>query len=135
MYNISSLLLSLLVALMLMSCVDDNDSTDLLDDRDHFTGTWNVNETCSKDAYTVTIVKDPGNSSQVLINNFWHIPCQDPPFAIIAGKSMILPLQSFCSNSFEVEGSGNLNKDKITLNYTVNDGADECKCTAIYVKQ
>jgi hypothetical protein len=135
MYKLTALFLPFFTVILFTGCVDDNDSVDLIDDRDAFIGTWNVIETCSKDAYTVTITKHPGNSSQVLISNFWHVPfCQDLPYAIIAGKSMVLPLQSFCSNSFEVAGSGTLSKNKITLNYTVNDGADEYKCTAVYEK-
>lgn len=136
MFKSAFVYLPLLIALLMSSCTDDNDPIDLADDRDAFIGNWNVTETCSKDAYTVTITKDPGNSSQVLISNFWHVPfCQDLAYAIIAGKSMVLPQQSFCSNSFDVNGSGNLNKDKVTLNYTVSDGADEYKCTAFYEKQ
>ncbi|MFU8844525.1 MAG: hypothetical protein ACNA7V_12045 [Bacteroidales bacterium] len=136
MYKLTTLVLPLLVIILFNGCTDDNDPVDLIDDRDAFIGTWNVNETCSKDAYTVTITKDPGNSSQVLIGNFWHVPfCQDLPYAIIAGKSMVIPQQSFCSNAFDVGGSGTLSKNKLTLSYTVSDGADEYKCTAFYEKQ
>ncbi len=114
-----------------VSCTEDTDPLDFTDDRDNFLGTWNVSESCAKDTYTVTIVKDPGNSAQVIIQNFWHITnCSNPPYAIIAGTTLNIPTQNICNDAFEVNGSGKLDKGKITMNYTVNDGADLFNCSA-----
>ena len=119
----------------MFSCTDDFDPTDLADDRDAFLGSWNVAESCAKDNYSVTIIKDPSNSSQVLIQNFWHISnCSNPPYAIIAGTNMVMPSQSICNDAFEVDGSGKLEKGKITMTYTVNDGADLFNCSATLTK-
>jgi hypothetical protein len=120
----------LLLVILLSSCTLE-DPTELIDDRDAFIGTWNVVESCTKDYYQVNITKDPGNSSQVTIQNFWNIPnCSNPPYAIIAGSSIVIPSQSICSDNFEVGGSGSMSKSKINLTFTVNDGADLYTCTA-----
>lgn len=118
----------------IISCLPE-DTNDLIDDRDQFLGTWNVSESCAKDAYSVNIVKDPSNSSQVLIKNFWNTGnCTDYTYAIVAGSSLYITKQSICSNSFEVDGNGTLNKQKINLEYSINDGADLYTCSATYSK-
>jgi hypothetical protein len=120
------------------ACTEDDELFDFTDDRDTFVGTWNVNETCSRDNYSVEIVKDPSNSSQVIIRNFWLIGYQEqPPYAIIAGSTITIPTQQMCDDgSNTVSGSGTLNKNgnEITWNYSVNDGADLYSCQATYEK-
>lgn len=121
-----------LVLLILGSCLED-DPTDLLDDRDVFLGSWNVSESCSKDAYSVLIEEDPSNSAQVLIRNFWNTGnCGNAVYGIVAGSSIYIPEQSFCDGDFEVDGSGSMIKENITWSYSVNDGADLFNCTATY---
>jgi len=116
---------------LFISC--EEESPDFIDDRDQFLGSWKVSESCSRDSYTVQIVKDPSNSAQVLINNFWNTGnCGTSPFGIIAGSSIHIQNQSFCNGSFGVEGSGNLSKDEISWTYSINDGADLFTCTATY---
>ena len=116
---------------IVLSCTDEFDPNDLTDARDAFLGTWSVSESCAKDTYSVTIIKDPSNSSQIIIQNFWHITnCSDPPYAIIAGSNLVMPTQDICSESFEVNGSGKIKKGKITMTYSVNDGADLFNCSA-----
>ncbi|MBN2175335.1 MAG: hypothetical protein JW731_14470 [Bacteroidales bacterium] len=126
----------MLFLVSLTSCTDEENPFDLTDDRDVFLGTWNVDETCTRDAYSVSIEKDPSNSSQVIINNFWLIGYQEkPPYAIVAGSSITIPKQAICDDGSNlVSGSGTLNKDKITWSYTVNDGADLYTCSAVYEK-
>ncbi|MCF8369556.1 MAG: hypothetical protein K9G76_10975 [Bacteroidales bacterium] len=128
--------LGLIIIPFFFSCTDEGDLADLTDDREQFIGTWNVQESCSKDAYTVQITKDPSNSAQVIISNFWHITnCENPPYAIIAGNSIYLPSQYICNGTFDVKGDGDLNKQVISWSYTVNDGADLYSCTAEYTRQ
>ncbi|MBM3435798.1 MAG: hypothetical protein FJY07_06230 [Bacteroidetes bacterium] len=128
--------LAVLFVLGLQSCTED-DLINPVDDRQAFIGTWNVTETCVKDAYTVTIEADPSNSAQVIINNFWLIGFQEkPPYAIVAGSSITIPNQTMCNDgSNTVSGSGLLKNGKIEWDYTVNDGADLFTCSAIYEPQ
>lgn len=117
-------------------CTDDPSNQDLGDDRDAFLGSWVVTENCAKDTYVITITKDPTNSAQVILNNFWHITnCSNPPYALIAGSQIVMPEQEICSNAFQVSGSGNLSKGKITMTYEVNDGADLFQCSAVMEHQ
>ena len=120
----------------IISCTEEEDIANPSDDRDVFIGTWNVNETCIRDSYSVEIVADPSNSAQILIKNFWLIGYQEkPPYAIVAGNTITIPKQFMCSNNEnEVSGSGIFNKNKIEWTYTVNDGADLYTCEAVYLK-
>jgi hypothetical protein len=131
--NYIGLVLAILVSIALLSCTDD-DGLLGSEDRDAFLGTWNVIDSCSKDAYSVNIIKDTTNSSQVIIENFWLIGFdQKAPYAIIAGTTISIPQQFICdNNSNKVSGSGKLDKKTITLNYTVDDGADLWSCKATY---
>lgn len=123
----------LIFLIVLVGCTDD--TGDLIDDRDAFLGSWNVSESCVKDAYTVNITKDPSNSAQILINNFWNTGnCGNPVYAIVAGNSAYIPTQIFCNNDFEADGSGDLIKEEISWEYEVNDGADLFKCNAAYTR-
>jgi len=118
----------------LLSCAEE-DTADLVDDRDAFLGSWKVSETCSRDSYSVQIIKDPSNSAQVLINNFWNTGnCGKTVYAIIAGQSAFIPKQSFCNNNFEADGSGDMIKDEVKWSYSINDGADLYSCIATYTR-
>ena len=131
-----SVLSVLLISILLISSCTEDDNTNPADDRDQFIGYWDVNETCNRDSYSVQIVADPSNSSQVLIKNFWLIGNNEkPPYAIVAGSTITIPKQLMCNNGTnEVQGSGKLDKNKIIWSYTVNDGADLYTCTATYKK-
>lgn len=124
----------LFILIALLGCIED-DMGDLIDDRDAFLGTWNVSETCNRDAYSVQIVKDPSNSSQVLINNFWNTGnCGNSVSGIVAGNSIYITNKSFCNGDFTADGNGDLEKEEISWSYTVNDGADLYTCTATYTR-
>ncbi len=124
------------IALFLFSCIEGEDILNPQDDRDAFLGTWNVNENCKRIPYQVTIIKDPTNSSQVIINNFWLIGQDEKaPYAIVAGNSIVIPQQNIQNDEkIIVKGSGTLSKQIIEWEYTVNDGADFYTCEATYEK-
>lgn len=126
----------LILSVLMLSCTEGTDDINPLDDRDAFLGTWNVDETCNRIPYQVTIVKDPTNSSQVMINNFWLIGSHEKaPYAIVAGSNIVIPEQNIYNDENTiVKGSGNMDKQTIIWEYTVNDGADLYTCTATYEK-
>jgi hypothetical protein len=127
--------LSIGVILFSTSCELDNDPI-TSDPRDNFTGTWTVNETSSlygTNNYTVTISYDPNNSTQVLISNFYHFGMEFNAYAITTINSITIPQQEVCNHN--VQGTGQRDKNKITWNYTVNDGADLDQVSAVYTKQ
>lgn len=132
-YTVKGLNLILLLW-MITSCAEE-DLMNPEDDRDLLLGKWNVTETCNRDAYSVEIVKDPSNSAQVLINNFWNAgSCANTVFAIVAGNDLFIPKQTFCNGDFEVDGSGDLENDQISWSFSVNDGADLYTCVAEYTR-
>lgn len=136
MSKLTRLLSLVFITLFFIACTEDSDLINPQDDRDLFLGTWNVNETCNRGAYQVTITKDPTNSSQVIINNFWLIgPNEKAPYAIVAGSNIVIPQQNIYNDEKTiVKGSGVLDEDIIEWEYTVNDGADLYTCTATYEK-
>ncbi len=106
------------------------------DPRNNFVGSWTVNETSSlygTNNYSATIVKDPNNSTQVLISNFYHFGMEIEIYAIPTVSSITVPQQIVCNHT--VKGTGTLNKAKIDWAYTVNDGADIDNVIAVYTKQ
>ncbi len=131
--NIVKLLFISCFSLVLFSC--DEDSLDEFNDpRDQFLGTWNVSENELKDAYSVNIVKNPSNSSEVLIENFWNTT-SNPPAALVVGKKIYFNDAKFFDSESDVNGEGFLNNNKITWNYKVFDGADEIEYEAIFTRQ
>ena len=128
----------LLMIPLFFSCVEgDDNNVSPSGSRDAYIGTWDVTETCSKDSYSVTIEADSNNNDRVFIKNFWLIDTSEaPPYAIIDGEIITIPLQSILNDgSLEVHGTGTLNKKKITWFYEINDGADLNKCSATYEKK
>jgi hypothetical protein len=120
--------------LFITACEIDPDLT--TDPRDNFVGTWTVNEQSAlygTNNYTAVIVKDPGNSTQVLIRNFYHFGMDEDTWAIPTISSITIPEQLVCNHT--VKGNGTRNKNQITWSYTVNDGADIDQVTAVYTKQ
>ena len=134
MTNILRLLFISCMSLILFSCEDEN-LDDFSDPREQFLGTWDVSENELKDAYSVEIVKNPSNSTQVLIKNFYNYVTENSPAALVVGKKIYFNNAIFFDSETEVNGEGFLDKDKITWHYKVFDGADEKEYDAIYTRQ
>lgn len=134
---ISKIVVVALLMLANYSCTDDTNFLDLPDDRDSFLGLWDVTDNCSKSSYQVEIIRDQSNSSQVIIKNFGLIGQNEKaPYAIVAGNTIAIPTQLISNDeSIEVNGSGKLDKNKISWAYDISDGADLLTCTAIYEKR
>ncbi len=115
-------------------------------------GTWNVDESCTTgtDAYTSTITADATDATKFYIDNIYNFGSQQGINAADAtvqavitsstGNSFnfIVPGQNFASNTlsnFSVStsmGQYDADSDRITLNYTLNDGSggnDTCDQT------
>lgn len=119
----------------LISC-DDENLDDFSDPREQFLGSWDVTESCFKDAYSVEIIKDPENSAQVLIKNFWNMGISsNPPAGLVVGKNIIFDKASFFDSESKVSGEGFIDNDKINWQYEVFDGADAYSCEATYTLQ
>ncbi|MCF8232797.1 MAG: hypothetical protein K9J27_11465 [Bacteroidales bacterium] len=134
------LLFPVLIALGLFNtgCEETDDflPNENSDPRDEFIGKWNCNETelKSTEDFTVTIQKDPDNSSQVLLQNFALLGQNKYPYGLITGDKITLPEQE-TGNVTIKDASGELvDENKIEWEYTLFDGADENKYVATFTR-
>lgn len=117
-------LLLFVVVLMLSSCSND-DEPDYSADIAKVVGTYNVTDTDENDEienYSVTISKS-GNGVQ--ISNFGDI-MYVPVKATIKGNTFNIPSQTFQGKTMTIEiyGSGTLNGNKLTFDYTIKTDDD-----------
>lgn len=131
------LLLPLTISLLLLQgCVDELGEDLFADPVDKFLGTWNVQESSTiygdGFVYTVHITRNPQNSSEVLISNFYYQGDDVLARALIAGNSIQIIEQGICDDSIIVKGSGTWISGNINLQYTANTGADLDEVSAYY---
>lgn len=129
--------LIILIALLMAGCdiVDDDVSPEDEDPRTKFLGAWSVNETCSKQIYSVEIKEDPANTSQVLIENFANPGNGDPAVGIVTdGKITLDPFYEIGSG-WKVSGQGEMiNSKKMSWEYELVIAGTYYQCTATYAK-
>lgn len=127
------LLLITLAALQFPACLPTDENPNPDDPVAKFLGEWKVNETCNRGNYLVTITKDPGNSSQVLLDNFGNPgPGYDPAVGLVTTNSITVSSQSI-GEGWTVSGVGTYHSDgTITWTYTLVIPPNEINCTAVY---
>ncbi len=119
--------------LIIPACIPDDDPIDD-DPREKFLGVWTCTESTSV-SYTVTISKDPSNSTQILMNNFHHLGVDEDVFALVAGKSLQIIQQTVCQGSMQISGDGIMETDnRIRFQYYENDFADIDTIQAVFTK-
>ena len=134
--------LSLLGILLLMAslnaCIDDFDDDPFADPVDKFLGSWKCEESSELFGggfvYDVTITRNPDNSAEILIGNFYMQGDQEKARALVTGNIMIIMRQSICEGTIEISGSGRWENEQIFLTYTANTGADLDQVTARYYR-
>ncbi len=140
MKQISRLLPFVVLGLMLtfVSCEDDSFDDPFADPVEKFLGTWKCNEEEVPPeglwVYDVVIIRNPQNSSEILITNFNLQGSSERARALIAGNSLSIPTQLICDDTIEIRGNGSYSNGEINLTYTSNDGADLKNFTARYFK-
>jgi hypothetical protein len=116
-------MLLFITVLILSSCNKDDD--DFSADVARVVGTYNVTDTDENDeveSYSVTITK-AGNGVQISnFGDFMYAPVK----AEIRGNHFNIPSQTFQGKSMTIViyGSGTLNGDKLTFDYTVKTDDD-----------
>jgi hypothetical protein len=125
------LLGALLLGFVLYSC-----NPDVEDPRDKFTGTWLADEGNNM-KYNVSISLDPNNNKRILFYNFHNLGAAEHVYGEVDGFNVTIPFQQACQGTYQIQGSGVMNSAKtvITLNYTVDDGANKETYNVIYTKQ
>lgn len=126
----------MMLVVLLPSCELEDVDPDA-DIRDKFIGTWRFDESEAKSDltfYSVAISKDPGNSSQVLLQNFGNVGNFHSAYGIVTTNRITVTSQSIAS--FTISGSGNsVSGTRMDWTYSINDGADLINYTAIAEKQ
>lgn len=124
-------------ALAMNSCIDDVIDDDE-DPTEKFVGSWVVSENSQlfgQNTYNVNISINPGNSSEVIIDNFYMEGYGENVKALVVSNSLSIYSQTMCDGTKTVNGSGNYSNGTISISYTVNDGADIDNVTATYTQQ
>ncbi len=133
-----SLLFVIILAISFTSCEEDDLDGMFGDPVENFLGTWNCFETGDIfgdfGPFTVQIIRNPDNSSEVLIKNFNYQGMDVSARAIIAGNTITIPRQGICDDTIEIKGSGAFGRGEISLTYTTDDGADLENITARFYK-
>ncbi len=124
---------------MCTSCQDLLTVLDTADPRNNLVATWKCDEQGSykksaAEIYRVDIEKHPGDSSRVLIYNFYNIDAVAE--AVLNGRILTLPEQNL-EGGYKVSGRGEIQADwdEITWSYAVDDGSGQSnEVTAVYTK-
>jgi hypothetical protein len=130
----SLLILGMLLLTSFLAC-DPNagDPVDPGDPRDKFLGDWNVNETCNRGNYYVTIYADSGNSTQVLLHGFGNPgPNSDDAVGLVVSDKIIVASQTI-GEGWTISGEGTYQSNgTITWTYTLVIGPSTLDCTAVF---
>lgn len=122
--------------LLLQGCIDELVEDPFGDPVDKYLGTWAVQESSTLFgdgyAYSVNIDRNPQNSSEVLISNFYYQGHNVQARALVTGNTLTIIEQGICDDSIIVKGSGTWISGRINLQYTANTGADLDEVTAVY---
>jgi hypothetical protein len=111
-----------IIAIVLVSCEKDNTVIDTTT-RNDYVGSWTCTETpVAKNLYFDCIITiDANTDDNIKLQNFASLNAT--AFAIVSGKSVILPKQTLNGNTIEGYGTMN-NKDYISWSYYVKDNTD-----------
>ena len=114
------------------SCELDDDLDPNSDDpAAFFLGSWSVTDNATKVNYSVEIIRNPLNSTEVLLQNF--AGSGDPNVrALVVGTTLRL-ISVFIGDDWKISGTGKLsNQNRIDFYYTLEIGGDEEERFALF---
>ena len=132
-HRILKLFIVIFITSVFISCKKD-DTTEVIDSRDAFVGTWNVSDhQITKANYQVRIYKDATYSEKVWLINFHGTT--DTAFAYVSDKNVTITSQALSTTHLNTGGSGLMTgTTKIDFEYYINDGAQQDTIQATYQK-
>lgn len=137
-FKLTPIFLLILFAGFFTSCIDEIDDP-FADPVEKYLGNWKASESSTLFGpgyvYDVSISRNPSNSTEILISNFYMQGWNEKARALVTGNSLTILEQAICDGSILIKGNGQLSGGKITLTYTADDGADLDNVSATYTKQ
>lgn len=127
------LYLSFFMLLGFTACLpDDGSIPDETDPAMAFVGNWSVSDNALKLNYEVQIIKNPQNSTEILLNNF--AGSGDRAVGLVTGKTVTLFSQTL-GNGWRVSGRGQYkSSSRLEFQYSLSIGGDEEQRAAIFDK-
>jgi len=123
------LFLAFLLVFQACAVEDDNNPADPID---KFLGTWNVNDQPGRINYTVTIVRNPSQSVNVLLNNFADMG--ESANGLVVGNTIVIDKQNI-GNDFLCNGTGTYKtSQQLEFEFILDDGIDQENRTAIFTR-
>ncbi len=116
--------------IVITSCVDT--SQDNISDIYKYLGTWNVSDQSARINYSVSIIANPSNSSEIIMNNFADL--NTTAIALVVGNSLAIDSQSLGSG-ISVSGSGSfVASGELQFSFDLDDGIDVDSRIATFTK-
>lgn len=119
--------------LVATGCGDDDEM--MVDDREKFLGTYQAADQCSitgVDNYSVTITAGAG-PNEVNISNFWDVTT-NPTTATVSGDEITIPRQDPDNDQVFASGSGTINGNVISLDFTMETAFGDDVCSSRMTK-
>jgi len=137
-FKLTPIFLLILFTGFFTSCIDEIDDP-FADPVEKYLGNWKASESSTLFGpgyvYDVSISRNPSNSTEILISNFYMQGWNEKARALVTGNSLTILEQAICDGSILIKGNGQFSGGKITLTYTADDGADLDNVSATYTKQ
>ena len=115
---------------VLPSCTTEENYPD--DPIEKFIGTWSVNDQPERLNYSVTIERDPGNSTYVVLKNFADM--RESARGLVVGNNIVIEKQDIGGGYF-CDGTGTYKtKYELEFHFTLDDGIDMEKRKAIFTR-
>jgi hypothetical protein len=133
--NICIILILMTISVLQACEIGGDDIVNPVDSRAKFIGDWKVYEDCTRGNYMAEIILDPGNSTQVLIENFGNPgPGYDPAVGLVVSNSIKVSSQNI-GEGWTVSGQGTYQQDgSIQWTYTLIISGFKEECTAAYTR-
>ncbi len=119
--------LSLALLVFMTSCELDEPLEPIgADSRDKFTGTWLFSEApaARSISYSVTITKDPSNSSQVILKNLGNFGNSYSAYGIVTTSRIVVPSQEIYPG-MSIDGDGSMSSNsQMEWSYSIEGGGE-----------
>ncbi len=119
--------LSLTLLVFMTACELDEDLDPIdADSRDKFTGTWLFSEApaARSISYSVTVSKDPTNSSQVILKNFGNFGNSYSAYGIVTSSRIVVPTQEIYPG-MAIDGDGSMPSSSLMeWSYSIEGGGE-----------